>query len=1024
MQTKIKIKPETTGGMTGLLKRFLALTLALIMLAGVLPMTVLASSTDEEKTEPEKYTDHVNLFLTTTYKNVDEKLATFSSFDYRSDVLENWGEPDGKPILTKDNYELYFHFETGEVAVKDTRTGQLLMSNPYDAAATGSANSADTRQNLMSQLILQYFDDTGRTNLFNTFKQAALNRQIKLKKIKGGIRVEYTIGKEEKRKMVPRMIERESFETNILQFMTGTALSKMNAYYTLKDANDPTLTDRAKKELTVTYDITRFYAIYIFDPYASERELNQIEGFIKQNTSYTFEMMDEDHAKVEYIPTDKAPPLFKMALEYYIDKRGMYMRLPANGIRFNESLYKLSEIQVLPFMGTVRRENTGLTFVPDGSGTLIRSEDIGSDTFIHTNKVYGQDYSFKKVRQGNHTKNWRLPVFGAIENYEIKRDIEVEKAEDVVVYYNEAGVEVETPVTKDVDVYYSLGGKEIDEPAMIDDAVVYYNAEGEVISTPVTKTIELYYDSEGNPIDEPVIETRMFMRPDFDIEKRFDGFIAVIEEGDVMADITTKHEGSLHKYNSVHAIFIPRPTDEYNLDFETKGINSLITVASRRKYAGNYIIRYMMISSDEDGNQKHPDVYEATYSGMAKAYRELLIEKGDLIPLVDDGSDIPLFIEALGAIETSGYTLGFPHPVQTPLTTFDDIQTMINELNAEGINNLKFRLNGWFNGGLQPNAPAKVQIEKVLGGKKGFQDMVNHAHSTGAEIYPDMDYALVWWWHPFDGTDRKKDGARYMDQLYATEQIYCLVCQIIEPFMVMEIIAPDRMMNMYDKGMKEYNKYDVQGISASSLARTLNSNHYKKSLVNRMDAKNYVTDLFAKMQEDHGKVLVDGANAYAFKYIDSALNVDLDSSRFMSQSESIPFYAMVTHGCVNIAGEPINMSGDPQYDMLKSIENGASPYYILSYQNSNKIKEDWVNNKYYSVDYTTWKSDILSTYKILNDALKSVRTSQIVNHEFLGDSVVRVTYANGTKFILNYNHELEATVDGHVIAPLDFVKIN
>ena len=991
------------------IKRLLALFMAIIMLLSVLAVPVFASAAEEEDEEDEakKEMERISLFLSETYANPDEKLATFgeNTLEKREGTGRNeviTYHPDGKPVLVKDGFELYYQLDTGEVAVKDTRTGQVMFSNPYDLGDAESASSASIRELLMSQIFIKY-KEADKTNDFNSFKHAALHKQIKMKKIKGGIRVEYTIGKEEKRKLVPRMIERSSFENNILAHIPNQRdLEKMNAYYTLKDAKADDLTERAKKELQVTYPMTATYAIYVFDPHASERELTQIEGFIKLYTKYSFEMMDADHQLLGYEPKDKAPPLFKMALEYYIDAEGLYVRLPANGIRYDESTYLIQYMKVLPYMGAGRDGSTGYTFTPDGSGALVRYEDIGRLTCTYTNRVYGPDYSFYKIGGGPHTRKWRLPVFGNVENYEIVRETEVEQIE---VYYDENGARLEEPV----ETFIGEDGETLDEAKTL-----YYDEDGEELSS----AKKIFVDADGNEYAK---------RPEPDIEKRYDGFIAIIEEGDIMAEISTDSGGPTHKYHTVNAQFTPRALDEYNLDFDAKGINSLITVKSRRKYTGNYIIRYIMLSSDDDGNPKNPNGgYEATYVGMAKAYRQYLLDRGELTLMPDDGSDIPLFIESLGSLETAEYFFGIPYPGMTPLTAFEDIESMIDELNAENVYNIKFRLNGWINGGMRGTAPARLKIEKSLGGKKGFQSAVDYAKLKGAEIYPDLDYALVWWWQPFDGTTRRKDGARYMDQMFAREQKYFFLAQDVVYYQSDELISPERMDQMYEKIRKEYGNYNVGGVSVRSLARELHSNHYRKSLVNRMEAKNYVTELFEKMYEDHGKILAVEANSYAFKYLDSILEVDLDSSRFINQSEAVPFYSMVTHGCINIAGFPINMSGDYDYEVLKALENGASPNFVLSYQNGNRLKEaaTWSLNSYYSVDYVNWKDDMLKTYHKLNTALKSVKTKQVMSHEYLDRDTVKMTYEGGTTFILNYNHDDEVTVEGHTIAPLDFVKIN
>ena len=120
------------------------------------------------------------------------------------------------------------------------------------------------------------------------------------------------------------------------------------------------------------------------------------------------------------------------------------------------------------------------------------------------------------------------------------------------------------------------------------------------------------------------------------------------------------------------------------------------------------------------------------------------------------------------------------------------------------------------------------------------------------------------------------------------------------------------------------------------------------------------------------------------------------------------------------------MSGDIKYDILKAIENGASPNFVLAYQNSSRLKESsmFSLNSYYAVDYETWLPSMLEVYNTLNEVLAPVKAKLITNHEIIERNVVKVTYEGGTSFILNYNGEKEVTVDGKVIEPLGFIKSN
>jgi hypothetical protein len=77
------------------------------------------------------------------------------------------------------------------------------------------------------------------------------------------------------------------------------------------------------------------------------------------------------------------------------------------------------------------------------------------------------------------------------------------------------------------------------------------------------------------------------------------------------------------------------------------------------------------------------------------------------------------------------------------------------------------------------------------------------------------------------------------------------------------------------------------------------------------------------------------------------------------------------------------MAGDIRYEMLKILENGANPYFLLVYRNFEKLKEDKTLSKYFAISYQNWKADILETYKALNSALSPVRTSLMTGHGFL-----------------------------------------
>ena len=88
-------------------------------------------------------------------------------------------------------------------------------------------------------------------------------------------------------------------------------------------------------------------------------------------------------------------------------------------------------------------------------------------------------------------------------------------------------------------------------------------------------------------------------------------------------------------------------------------------------------------------------------------------------------------------------------------------------------------------------------------------------------------------------------------------------------------------------------------------------------------------------------------------------------------------------GSKNFTGTPINMEGDMKETVLNSIENGASIFFTLSYQNTQELKTSEYWSQYYSIQYDIWKDDVIKYYNIVNDALADLQNKYIVDHDFI-----------------------------------------
>ena len=840
-------------------------------------------------------------------------------------MKNNYVSPEAKladmiMVREQNGHQIWFEEFTGEVAYKDLTTGQILFSNPWDIAADYNKATDNTKAQLLSQLIIT-FTDNGAQKTMYSYTEAALRGQIAYKNIKNGIRVEYMMGEEKTTRLVPRWIEKSRFEEMILANITDDfQWGKVEAYYSLKDPFDPNLTDRQVIEMQTAFPATQTMAIYTCSDNVKPKELKTIEGIIKTFcTDYSYEELEYDHDLTGYQGDDAAPPLFKLAIEYTINPDGdLEARLPANGIRFDESAYQLKTVAMLPYFGAGSNAYTGYTMIPDGSGTLIRYEDVMNGYNV-AGQMYGPDFAYHTI-SSQHTQVMRLPVYGNVTNYDKtwKETVEVVVSEETT-----------------------------DEKGNVVPAVV-----------------------ESAKVDRQL--------------KQDNGFLAIITEGDSLASLMSSHGGSLHSFNTVYPIFTPRPSDTYNLAASISvASNTSWTVECERKYTGSYRILYKMLTDETIAEEKGlKNAYSADYVGMASAYRDHLYQNGVLSALTDTTADTPLYIESFGSTITTKRVLSFPVEVDVPLTTFEDIKTMYDELTEMGVGRINFRLTGFANGGMIYKVPYHLEWEKVVGGADGFRDLLAYAADKNFGVFPDFDFTSAQWWPVGSGFSQRKHAVKTIDDRYTFKRGYDAAAQSFDTTFGL-CISASVYETFYNKFAKNYLKYEPVSISVSTLGTDLNSDFDEDEPYNREDSKKFTMETLAKIDADYENVMIKGGNAYTLAYANHITGIATDSSRFLQASEAIPFIGMVLHGSKYISGSPINMEGDINSAILKAIENGSSLYFVLSKQNTSLLKEDFTLSSYYSVSYDIWKNDVVEYYTILNDVTKDLQTSYIVDHEFL-----------------------------------------
>ena len=940
----------------------LALCLSMVLCPSVLSAVAeTVESGEEEKTWEDEWKDDIQpAYTASPFQTIQDRIKGDDQFIAPMTLY-----------AVVDGYAFYGDGLTGEMiflTLKDkTLTKDQIpegtipeytafyCTNPYNAGDSTSKTDPTEKEKLLSQIIIKFSENDSDTSM-SSFTDAASNKQITVKNIRGGVRVEYTIGREQVIYLVPRLIKTEKLEALIEQVKSdphpnaARASNTLKSFYIKYDINAPGVPETRKKQWRAQYPIIDQFPVYACDDTTTVQELLRLEKIIKQYTTYDYDTLEADHAETEYVSKDKVPPLFKLALEYKVDGEEIVIRCNAGNIRFDSSLYKLSDVLVLPYGGAGdTKKNTGYLFSPDGSGSLIDFEDLKQQAqFTNANSLYGQDYTYHTIT-GQNREVARLPVFGVCQTV----------------------------------------------------------TDGQPVLHP--ETGEQMYDEKGQRMNKPLQIA----------------YFAVIEEGDSLAKINIDYGGTVHSFASIYTSFNPRPKDSYVLDGGiSAGTDAMWTVESKRKYTGDFQIRLFILDGTEDGDVATDEAdADKSYSDMAAAYRSYLIKTGVLKEIEDLEEDIPLYLETTKTI------LGVPVDTMIALTSFEDIQTILDQLRDKDVSNVKVKMNAWYNGGIMADIATSLKIEKVLGGEEGFKELVAYAKEHNVTLFPDIELTFAYRDKMFDGFNKKDDLSQTIDERVASLQEYDPVVQAFNKSLG-GIISPAYMKELYESANKDYAKYEVGAISVGSIGKYLSSDFNTDNPLTREDSKELVSQLLAQISENNEKVLVTAGNEYTLRYVTDILEVPMDDSRLLYSYATVPFMSMVLHGYKEYTGTALNLAGDYNYHLLKTIESGASPYFVVAMNNTSELKAYTVSEiaKYYSVRYNIWFNDIVETYNTINDAISDVQGSAMMKHELLSDDgkVVKVIYENGITFYINYGEKdyvVEKEGEDITVAAGDFVKV-
>ena len=477
----------------------------------------------------------------------------------------------------------------------------------------------------------------------------------------------------------------------------------------------------------------------------------------------------------------------------------------------------------------------------------------------------------------------------------------------------------------------------------------------------------------------------------------------VVESGDAMGGVSLRISTGEETTTRVYPWFNYLVRDEIDLKgYEEKNSQNTYTETVEKN---PYTVRYHFLYGGS-----------SAYSGMAQYYRSYL-EKTEALKMTA-AEDYALNINYIGAFTKKKTILGIAYNGSESATTFEQAQSITEELKKAVSSKVEVSFEGAVNGGLDFALASKLKLEKKLGGEKGYKALCEALKNQGDSCVLKLDFMRVF--ASGNGLHEKTHLARFLDKNFAKLYEYSPATGLLEPENSAYLVSPAAYKEIVSSLAKEYGKLDTKQIYLSTAAAYLSGDYKEDAELSREQAKYAVSTLLQSLSKKND-IRSAGCNAYTLKYLSKISDLPVSDSGYRITSYSVPFVAMVLHGSIPYSGPVLNNQGNYQKALLNSIESGAELAFSLMNEEP-IVFSDTHYNKFYSMTYETWKEKIPEEYLNAQKVLEPLKSLKITEHRHISEDVNAVTYEDGTVIYLNYG-ETAATVNGVTVEAASYKAV-
>jgi len=423
------------------------------------------------------------------------------------------------------------------------------------------------------------------------------------------------------------------------------------------------------------------------------------------------------------------------------------------------------------------------------------------------------------------------------------------------------------------------------------------------------------------------------------------------------------------------------------------------------------------------------DGQTACYVGMARAYRAHLMETGQLAAFQarEPGVRIDFLMSDISPNIVS-------HS-QVTLTDVHNVQDILTELTALGVNNITTNLLGWQRNGITGGHPGRVSFRNAVGSRGDFVALTDFARAHGIRLAFAREYFEI------NNVQMNNFGnaAVHLNGQFITTDISGIMppgAAVTERFYARPTRGAEWLLsNLNRLDFMDY--HAVFGITGRLI-----SDHTGSGIADRFqvgqartgmlvqDTRQLLEDTFAQAATSHG-LFLHQANQYLFRFATAYLDIPVFNSQHLIQTDTVPFLQMVLHGTMDMFAPYSNFSFYTDRDVLRMIDYNVMPSFVVT-QNPSHMLQHTNSAHFYTTEYGRYRDMILRISNTVQNTLRQVVGYQWVDRYVVEIGVVVNTYhgpgGSVRQIIINYTDfpveiggvvvpPVSAEVTGHVINP-------